>query len=153
MPLEPADARKVYDRIGRLQSTQSFYEGAPIAAMKAAGRFGSAHAVFELGCGTGELAADLLDHHLPADVDYVGVDVSPRMVAIASGRMGRWADRASVTRIDGRPPFDQPPSSFDRFVATYVFDLLPERDIQAMLAEFSPCDEGGFLAAGRTHLR
>lgn len=135
MPLDPAQARRVYDRVGRLQDTQSFYERPAIRAMLAAGEFGGAQSVFEFGCGTGALAVELLRDHLPPDATYLGVDVSPRMVAIASRRLGPWAGRARVELTEGRPPFGPEPGSVDRFVATYVFDLLPDDVLHPVIAE------------------
>jgi SAM-dependent methyltransferase len=92
--------------------------------------------VFELGCGTGRFAARLLWGRLPADAHYLGVDVSPRMVALASDRVARWAPRAEVMLIE--PPGQVLPGggrAFDRFVATYVFELLAEDYARSLLAE------------------
>ena len=122
--LSPSVAARVYDRIGRLQDTQAPIERAAIDRLVAAGNLGQAKAVFELGCGTGALAARLLRDVLPRDSTYVGADVSSRMVALARQRVAPWADRAQVIQLDGSLPLPQPDCSADRFVATYVFDLL-----------------------------
>jgi tRNA G46 methylase TrmB len=55
--LSPEQARRIYDRIGRAQDWQRFYEDAATAELAAHASFGDARAVFELGCGTGRFAA------------------------------------------------------------------------------------------------
>ncbi len=135
VPLAPEHARRVYDRVGRLQDTQAFYERPATTALLGAGGFEAARSVFELGCGTGALAAELLTDRLGAESTYLGVDVSPRMVRLASRRLAPWRSRASIRLTDGRPPLGPDPATVDRFVATYVFDLLAEEDIAAMVGE------------------
>jgi SAM-dependent methyltransferase len=136
MPLAPEHARRVYDRIGRAQDTQAFYEDAATSRLAELGAFAKARSVFELGCGTGRYAAGLLREWLAPDARYLGVDVSPRMVALARDRLRGWAPRAEVALLG--PPGRELPGAdggFDRFVATYVFDLLADEHAQALLAE------------------
>lgn len=136
MPLDAVAARRFYDRIGRLQDTQRFYENPAIGRLVEHGNFEHSHSVFELGCGTGWLAADLLESALPADARYVAVDVSPVMVRIASQRLSTWAGRATVGLLDA-PALSLPgdDGGFDRFVATYVFDLLSSEQARTLLDE------------------
>ncbi len=122
--LTSEQARRVYDRIGRAQDWQRFYEDAATADLVARAGFDAAHSVVELGCGTGRFAAGLLARHLPQDAGYVGIDLSPRMVALASERLRPWHDRARVSLIDGDAPVPADDGAADRFVANYVFDLL-----------------------------
>jgi ubiquinone/menaquinone biosynthesis C-methylase UbiE len=129
-------ARRFYDRLGRLQDTQAFYEDAATTRLVQLGDFTDAHAVFELGCGTGRLAAQLLAATLPADTHYLGVEVSSTMLALARARLAPWAPRAEVELLE--PPATRLPgddSNVDRFVATYVLDLLPAVDAQQLLSE------------------
>jgi ubiquinone/menaquinone biosynthesis C-methylase UbiE len=133
--LTPEQARRVYDRIGRAQDWQRFYEDAATADLVAHAGFDSARAVVELGCGTGRFAAALLAAHLPADASYIGVDLSPRMVALASERLARWRHRATVTFVDGGAAMPAADGAADRFVANYVFDLLGSDETRAALAE------------------
>jgi len=97
--------------------------------------FDSAHSVFEFGCGTGALASRLLQHHLPADARYVGLDISGTMVSLAQERLKVWSDRARVCQSDGSPCILEPDQSFDRFISTYVFDLLAPDSIDQLLSE------------------
>ena len=123
--LSPEIAARVYDKIGRLQDTQGPFERPALDRLIADGRFDTATSVFELGCGTGSMAHRLLSDHLPPQSTYLGVDVSPRMVELTSARIADFADRARVTHTDGRLPLPAADHSADRFVAAYVFDLLP----------------------------
>lgn len=148
MPLDAISARRVYDRIGRLQDTQRFYEDPAIRRLVELGDFGHGDAVFELGCGTGRLAATLLSSVLPSSAEYMAVDVSPKMVRIASRRLLPWAERATVKLLE--PPALSLPgdtASRDRFLATYVFDLLSLEHAEALLAESARLlVQGGLIA-------
>ena len=133
--LTPEQAAAVYDRVGRWQDTQRFYEHAAVDEMVAAARFDEASYVVEVGCGTGALAARLLGTHLPDTAHYVALDVSPKMVGLARQRLGGWSDRARVEQVDGHGSWPVPDSVADRVVATYVLDLLPPSAIEAFFAE------------------
>ncbi len=128
-------ARRVYDRIGSFQDRQGFYEDRAVEALMRHGIFLAARSVFELGCGTGRLARRLLEEVLPPDAHYRGVDLSPVMVRLAEERLAPWAGRAEVALCDGAPPAGEPAEAYDRFLSTYVFDLLPEEEVRAMLRE------------------
>jgi SAM-dependent methyltransferase len=133
--LSHQEARRAYDRIGSLQDSQAFYEDRATNAMLEHGGFASADAVFEFGCGTGRFASRLLAEVLPAGARYRGVDVSPHMVSLARARVAPYSSRAEVVLTEGGPPADEPSESCDRFVSSYVFDLLSEDDIRAVLRE------------------
>lgn len=135
MALTPEQARRVYDRIGRIQDRQSFYEDAAVDALVAKAAFDEATSIVELGCGTGRLAARLLHEHLPSRAHYSGLDVSPTMVRLARDRLAGWSNRARVLLVDGSWPLPVADASADRFVATYVLDLLSPADIAAALAD------------------
>jgi ubiquinone/menaquinone biosynthesis C-methylase UbiE len=94
--LSPAEAKRFYDRLGSRQDWQDFFENSAINEMIAHAAFDSAHSVFEFGCGTGALAARLLQHHLPAEVRYVGLDISGTMVSLAQERLKPWSERSRV---------------------------------------------------------
>ena len=148
MPLSAQEARQVYDRVGRLQDSQAVYEDAAVDRMIALSDLGSATAVFELGCGTGRLAERLLADHLPAEATYLATDVSTRMSRIAERRLRPWAGRASVALLE--PDARQLPAAtgaFDRFIATYVLDLLEEDAARRSLDEAARLlREGGRLS-------
>jgi len=133
--LSHAAARALYDRIGRWQDTQRFYEDEATADLIAHADLHQAQSVFEFGVGTGRLAARLLSDHLPATARYFGIDISATMVALAHERLAPWLDRTRVEQSDGSPVIHAPDGRFDRFVSTYVLDLLSEEEIATVLAE------------------
>jgi ubiquinone/menaquinone biosynthesis C-methylase UbiE len=145
--LTPAQAAAVYDRIGRWQDTQGFYERRAVEAMVRAGRFERATAVVEVGCGTGGLAARLLSDHLPADATYRALDVSATMVRLTEDRLAQWPGRATVSRIDGISPWPTPDASADRVVAAYVLDLLSPAALMAFFVEAGRVMRPGGLVA------
>ena len=57
------------------------------------------------------------------------------MVTLATTRLERWSGRAVVQQCDGEPHIEAAPGSFDRFICTYVLDLLSENDIRAILGD------------------
>lgn len=128
-------ARAFYDRLGRRQDAQGFYEDVALDALVARAELGGARAVFELGCGTGRLAERLLARELPTGARYTGVDLSGAMVRLARERLARFGERAQVLRVSGEPRVPLPDASFDRYLTTYVLDLLPLEEITAHLAE------------------
>lgn len=132
---DPAAIRGYYDRIGRGQDTQRFYEDPATDRLLELGAFSTAHSVVELGCGTGRYARTLLRDYLPPNATYHGFELSERMTAIASGRLRRWADRASAERIAGEPPLSVADATADRFIANYVLDLMTPADARRWLAE------------------
>jgi SAM-dependent methyltransferase len=127
--------RSYYDRIGRGQDTQRFYEDRATARAIELGEFDTARSVVELGCGTGRFARRLLTDRLPPTAGYRGFELSDRMTTIATGRLQPWADRAGATRIAGEPPLPLDDGSADRFVANYVLDLMSTPDARRWLAE------------------
>lgn len=133
--LSHRQARAFYDRLGSWLDTQRFYEDPAVATLVAHSRFEAAHAVFEFGCGTGRLAARLLAHVLPVEARYTGVDISATMVRLAVGQLRPWAGRVGVRHTEGSPRTGEPDASYDRFVSTYVLDLLGEGDIRQVVTE------------------
>jgi ubiquinone/menaquinone biosynthesis C-methylase UbiE len=133
--LSREEARRVYNRIGVLLDSQAFYEDRATELIIRHGEFGTARNVFEFGCGTGRFARRLLSEHLPKDATYRAVDISPRMVDLAQERLAPFGSRAQVVLTDGSSPEGEASELYDRFVSTFVFDLLSENDIAAVLRE------------------
>lgn len=130
-----AQAQRIYDLIGRWQDTRPLSERRALDALVERAAFERADAVLELGCGTGRLAARLLAERLPAGARYLGLDVSPRMVALARAAVAPWGDRARVELSDGSMDLPVDDGSCDRVVSTYVLDLLSPEDAARLLAE------------------
>ncbi|MGB7990755.1 MAG: class I SAM-dependent methyltransferase, partial [Candidatus Methylophosphatis roskildensis] len=144
--LDQDKARRTYDGIGARQDTQAFYEDPATDLILRHGEFAAARDLFEFGCGTGRFAEKLLAEHLPPSAHYRGIDLSPEMVRLARARLARFGARADVRPAKGGPPGDEPPSSCDRFVSNYVFDLLSHEDIGATIgAAHRMLQPGGLL--------
>jgi SAM-dependent methyltransferase len=133
--LTPHQAKRFYDRLGKAQDLQAFYEDQPVAELITAAYFPAARSVFELGCGTGRLAENLLTRHLPPDARYLGTDISDTMAVLSQTRLRRFSGRAHVLRADATAPLPLTSGEFDRFLAVYVLDLLSPRDARAVIAQ------------------
>jgi len=138
-------ARRVYDRIGSRQDSQAFYEDRPVDLLVAHADFHLSRRVIELGCGTGRFALRLLSEELPADAGYIGVDISPEMVRLSRDKLARFGERAKVRLSKGDIRFEDGDASCDRFVSSYVLDLLSENDIRLAVAEAHRILEPGGL--------
>ncbi len=128
-------AKSFYDGFGSRQDKQSFYEETALSTLIANSALDQSRSVFELGCGTGRFAFDLLEHHLPVDAQYFGTDISSTMVELASKRLAPFGSQARVLLEKGQPNIPLGNSSVDRFISTYVFDLLPVSEQLQWLAE------------------
>ncbi len=152
MPITSNQARRFYDRFGSRQDNQGRYEDRALDAVVEAAEFHSAQRVFELGFGTGRLAQRLFERELRSNATYVGQDVSTTMLALARARLAPWSDRVTLRLADGLA-IPEPDASFDRFLSTYVLDLMPEPDIVTALSHAKRLvAPGGLLAlVGLSH--
>jgi ubiquinone/menaquinone biosynthesis C-methylase UbiE len=154
--LSHAEARAFYDRLGARQDVHRVYEDPALASLIAHGDFRRARAIVEFGAGTGRLAERLLAEALPRECDYRCFDVSPTMVRLAGRRLGRFGPRVRVERTEGYATLPLGDRVCDRFLATYVLDLLSEEDARAVTDEASRvlCPDGLLclvsLTGGRT---
>jgi len=133
--LSHEEARRFYDRFGARQDAQAFYERPALDRLIAELRLREARAVVEFGCGTGRLAAELLADQLSPECSYLGLDVSATMVELARTRALAFGARVEIRQTEGAPRIEAPDGCFDRFLSTYVLDLLPEREIRVLLEE------------------
>jgi ubiquinone/menaquinone biosynthesis C-methylase UbiE len=133
--LSRRQARDFYDRLGSKQDWQRFYEDPAVADLIAHLSLGAATSVIEFGCGTGRMAESLLAHHLPSEATYSGIEISSTMARLAKRRLARFGTKARVVLTKGEIQLDVKASSFDRFLSTYVLDLLTEDDIRSLVAE------------------
>ena len=157
--LSRREARSVYDgfavqgHIGG-KDAESGYGGPAIQALLTMAAFSAATSVLEFGCGQGKLAELVLARE-SAIGQWRCVDQSPEMASRASERLRPFGDRATVVQLeDGDPSAVQvEPGSIDRFVSTYVLDLLSEEDMFAVLstAERSLKPTGLLLLSGITY--
>jgi phosphatidylethanolamine/phosphatidyl-N-methylethanolamine N-methyltransferase len=90
--------------------------------------------ILELGVGTGR---NML--HYPRDREVVATDISPRMLARAERRAGRYGVRARLELADAQAlPYAD--ASFDTVVATFVFCSVPDplRGLREALRVLAP---------------
>lgn len=128
-------ARAYYDRFGKKQDSQGFYEDPALDDLVNHSSFQDCRRVFEFGCGTGKFAARLLEKHLPPSARYLGCDISPTMTDLTKRRLMPYGKRAQVALSDGEVRFPLPDHSVDRVVSSYVLDLLSHADIMRFLRE------------------
>jgi len=129
------EAKTYYDSFGAKQDSQIFYEGPAIKELITNSQFDQAVSIFEFGCGTGRFAQELIAEHLPPDAMYCGTDVSSTMIQLATERLESFGPRAMVTLASTNVDIPAGDDSIDRFVSTYVFDLLPQTATKKVLDE------------------
>ncbi len=128
-------AKRVYDLWGARLDWNEFYERHAVSMLLERAELDTASSVFEFGCGTGRVAERLLEKMLPSSCRYAGVDLSDTMVELARRRLASFGDRARVDSIGCDTPLDREPGSFDRFLSTYVFDVLTPKRTESVLAD------------------
>ena len=133
--LSHEQAKRFYDRMAVIQDSQYFLERPALTDLVANLEPAGAERWIEFGCGTGRLIEELFVRYLPLDVCYVGFDISGTMVKLASSRLARFGDRAAIRQTNGTMRIDLPDQTFDRFLSTYVLDLLSNEDIDSLLSE------------------
>ena len=133
--LSHRQAARFYDFLGATLDTQAFYETAVLHDLVAHLQLERCRSVVEFGVGTGRLASELLSAHLCPEATYLALDVSPTMAGLAKSRLRPFGVRAKVVQSDGTPHIAVADGTFDRFISTYVLDLLSEDDIRALLIE------------------
>ncbi|MGA8657233.1 MAG: class I SAM-dependent methyltransferase [Chthoniobacterales bacterium] len=139
-------AKRFYDWMGAKQDAQCFYERPALGDLVVHLELGGAEKVIEFGCGTGRFAEELLDRYLPPNACYVGLDLSSTMIELAQSRTARFGGRAAIQQTSGTTRVDLPDGAFDRFISTYVLDLLSEKDIDFLLSEaYRVLRNGGLL--------
>jgi ubiquinone/menaquinone biosynthesis C-methylase UbiE len=144
--LSSEQAKGFYDWMGAKQDTQWFYERPALVDLIAHLKLAGAEKVIEFGCGTGRLAEELFNRYLSLNASYVGLDLSSTMVELAQSRTARFGERAAIQQTSGTTRIDLPDGACDRFISTYVLDLLSEKDIDSLMSEaYRVLTNGGLL--------
>lgn len=133
--LSSQQVQAFYDWMGKKQDLQAFYEEKAIRTLIAHASFEHAEAICEFGCGTGALAERLLTSYLSPSAPYVAVDSSTTMIRLTKTRLERFGSRVTVQQTNGSLQLEVASGSCDRFVSTYVADLLSTSDIAALFCE------------------
>lgn len=124
-----ADARRVYNQLGRKLDHADRQEGRAKAAALALLGLGAGQQVLHVGVGTGSEQAAISRAVAPGGT-VVGLD-------LARGLLELTRQRADTPLCEGDAvalPFAA--ASFDRLFSAYMLDLLSMRDIPVVLAEF-----------------
>jgi ubiquinone/menaquinone biosynthesis C-methylase UbiE len=122
-------AQRFYDRIGSRYDLFEFYEGRAKERAFAALDLQASLKVLSVGVGTGKELARIKTGVSPGG-SAVGLDLSMEMCRLARERVGATICQADARRI----PFQR--QVYDRIYAGYVLDLLPYRDLQALIQDF-----------------
>lgn len=129
------EAREFYDHFGDKQDKQGWYEDKPLELMCQQAALETANDVFEFGCGTGRLAKAILSHNLPATANYMGLDISPKMVSLSKSKLSEFSGRARVELSKGGVTLPVQAATQDRVISCYVLDLLSDSNIELFLTE------------------
>jgi ubiquinone/menaquinone biosynthesis C-methylase UbiE len=144
--LSHKQAEHFYDCMAAMQDAQYFIERPALADLVANLELAGAERWIEFGCGTGRFVEELFVRYLPPNACYIGFDVSSTMIELARSRTARFGSRAAIRQTSGTMRLDLPDRAFDRFISTYVLDLLAEEDIDALLSEaYRVLRTGGLL--------
>ena len=97
--------------------------------------------VLELGCGTGQIAAELLEWY--PQLRYIGLDLSPGMLEVAARRLERFGGRAELRAVSGSAL----PLAGEPLAGVFGVDVLHHvEDVGAVLAQLRPAlGRGGRL--------
>ncbi len=128
-------ARAFYDRCGRWLDLQRSLEDPAFDDLLAHAALPSAGRVVEFGCGTGRLAQRLFTDGLSPRASYVGFDLSPTMLRLSRTRLASFGPRAQVLPVSGPPRLPLKDGCCDRFLCTYVLDLLSPADADALVRQ------------------
>lgn len=133
--LDQTQVVELYDGFGSKQDKQKYYEDVALADLLSQASFDSARSVAEFGCGTGRFAEELLSSHLPHDATYWGCDVSNTMLKLTQNRLSHFDGRATLWKSSGEAVLPLEDESVDRFISTYVLDILSADEIHAVMSE------------------
>lgn len=126
--LEPRQAARVYDRIGKSLALGGPFEGRARGLAHSWLEVQPGQRALEVGVGLGSTLS-VLQGRVGQGV-LVGVDVSPRLLRLAAAEAPRaHLVRGSVTALPC------PGEAFDWVVVAYTLDLLPSAAIPLALAE------------------
>ena len=122
--LSHEQAKRFYDRMAAMQDAQYFIERPALADLVANLEPAGAERWIEFGCGTGRFVEELFVRYLPPNACYIGFDVSSAMIELARSRTARFGNRVVIRQTSGTMRVDLADGAFDRFISTYVLDLL-----------------------------
>lgn len=127
--LSTTAAQRFYDRIGHRYDWFEFYEAKAKERALQELDLDRGQKVLSIGMGTGKGLSKIMRAISPGGTGF-GLDISPVMVRLTKERTS-----APVCLADARQlPYHA--QSFDRIIAAYVLDLLPQSDLAELLVGF-----------------
>ena len=133
--LSHSQAARFYDLLGARLDTQAFYEAEALRDLVAHLELETCRSVMEFGlapAGSQQNSSPRISLPTRLTLDQI---VSATMVDLTKSRLRPFGRRVEVRQSAGEPYIDAADGTFDRFICTYVFDLLPDDDIRAVLTE------------------
>jgi ubiquinone/menaquinone biosynthesis C-methylase UbiE len=130
--LNRAQVVDFYDRFGAKQDKQKYYEDVALTELIRFAKFEQATAIVEFGCGTGRFAAEILPL---SRATYWGSDVSGTMIELSRNRLSKYGERITLWKSSGGTTLPLQNESCDRFVSSYVFDILSVDEIESVVRE------------------
>ncbi len=118
----------LYDLWARFTETHARQRALALANIQ------NGESILEVAVGTGLTFQELL--HLNPDGDTVGLDLTPAMLEQARKKAARLGAHNYQLAVGDAYHLDLPDQHFDLLLNSYMFDLLPEADFPAVLAEF-----------------
>jgi ubiquinone/menaquinone biosynthesis C-methylase UbiE len=118
----------VYDFWGGLTETRAREKALALARIR------DGEAVLEVAVGTGLTFLEILKANPSGE--NVGIDLTPAMLARAQRKAARSGVKNYQLTIGDAFALQFPNRHFDLLMNSYMFDLLPENDFLAVLAEF-----------------
>lgn len=118
----------IYDLWGRLTETKAREKALALAQIR------NGETVLEVAVGTGLTFLEILRAN--PDGENIGIDLTPAMLDKAHQRAAQSGLRNYQLSIGDAYALQFPDQHFDLLVNNYMFDLLPEKDFPAILAEF-----------------
>ncbi len=122
------EARRFYDRLGRMHDLAECYEGRAKARALESLQLQAGLRVLNVGVGTGK-EQSRIKAIVPGDL-VVGLDISRIMLDITRRRTGSPVCMGETLRL----PFKT--GSIDRLFSSYLMDLIPDQHLVPVLREF-----------------
>ena len=126
---ETSSIQRFYDWLGPRYDWFDFYEGRAKEQALQALDLEPGLSVLNAGIGTGKDQLKIQEKIQPTG-RVIGIDISPKMLAVAQKRTLTNLVRADIRRL----PLAN--NCFDRLISTYVLDLIPRNDLVGLLKEF-----------------
>lgn len=98
--------------------------------------------ILDLGCGTGANLARLQRLGIPF-TQYIGIDLSPQMLAVAQRKFGHLPNVTFLRRDLLRDPL--PEGEFDLIISTWVFSHLKEQAREVVESALQRLKSGGHV--------